>query len=207
MFQLRQPNSGTKYEMSWQHHEKKLAYLQPNENCNVTNSLNLFSLRFVRLSFLFPFLFKKCKWKATQIPYPRTLSSLDSSIFNLRISFSHVLPSWIAFFSKLQTIILTFFKYICKFVCNFVKCMGFPCGSADKESTCNAGDLVSIPGLGSSPGERKGYPLQYSGLENSLGYRPWGLKESDKIESLSLSLRRYFKILIYFNILSLYLYT
>ena len=85
--------------------------------------------------------------------------------------------------------------------------MGFPCGSADKESTCNAGDLVSIPGLGSSPGERKGYPLQYSGLENSLGYRPWGLKESDNIESLSLSLRRYFKILIYFNILSLYLYT
>ena len=39
-------------------------------------------------------------------------------------------------------------------------------GSAGKESPCNAGDLGSIPGLGRSPGERKGYSLQYSGLEN-----------------------------------------
>ena len=44
--------------------------------------------------------------------------------------------------------------------------MGFPCGSAGKESTCYVGDLGSIPGLGRSPGEGKGYPLQYSGLEN-----------------------------------------
>ena len=40
--------------------------------------------------------------------------------------------------------------------------LGFPCGSAGKESTCNVGDLGSIPGLGRYPGERKGYPLQYS---------------------------------------------
>ena len=39
---------------------------------------------------------------------------------------------------------------------------------AGEESTCNAGDLVSIPGLGRSPGEGKGYSLQYSGLENSM---------------------------------------
>ena len=45
---------------------------------------------------------------------------------------------------------------------------GFPGGSDGKESTCNAGDLGSIPGLGRSPGEWKGYPLQYSGLENSM---------------------------------------
>ena len=45
---------------------------------------------------------------------------------------------------------------------------GFPCGSAGKESACNAGDLGSIPGLGRSPGEGKGYPLQYTGLENSM---------------------------------------
>ena len=44
----------------------------------------------------------------------------------------------------------------------------FPCGSAGKESTCNAADMGSIPGLGRSPGEGKGYPLQYSGLENSM---------------------------------------
>ena len=42
------------------------------------------------------------------------------------------------------------------------------CGSAGKESACNAGDLGSILGLGRSPGEGKGYPLQYSGLENSM---------------------------------------
>ena len=46
--------------------------------------------------------------------------------------------------------------------------LGFPCGSAGKESACNVGDLGSIPGLGRSPGEGKCYPLQYSGLENSL---------------------------------------
>ena len=40
--------------------------------------------------------------------------------------------------------------------------MGFPCGSADKESTHNAGDLGLIPRLGRSPGEGIGYPLQYS---------------------------------------------
>ena len=45
---------------------------------------------------------------------------------------------------------------------------GFPCGSAGKESTYNAGDLGSIPGLGRNPGEGKGCPPQYSGLENSM---------------------------------------
>jgi len=44
---------------------------------------------------------------------------------------------------------------------------GFPGGSAGKESACNIGDLGSIPGLGRSPGEGNGYPLQNSGLENS----------------------------------------
>ena len=46
---------------------------------------------------------------------------------------------------------------------------GFACDSAGKESACNAGDLGLIPGLGRSPGEGKGYLLQYSGLENSMG--------------------------------------
>ena len=45
---------------------------------------------------------------------------------------------------------------------------GFPGGSADKESACNAEDLGSISGLGRSPGEGKGYPFQYLGLENSM---------------------------------------
>ena len=46
--------------------------------------------------------------------------------------------------------------------------LGFSCGSSGKESTCNVGELCSVPGLGRSPGEGKGYPLQYSGLENSM---------------------------------------
>ena len=45
---------------------------------------------------------------------------------------------------------------------------GFPGGSDGKESACSVGDLSSIPGLGRSPGEGKGYPLQYSGLENPM---------------------------------------
>ena len=56
-------------------------------------------------------------------------------------------------------------------------------GSAGKESTCNAGDLGSIPGLERSPGEGKGYPLQYSGLENSMDYSPWGRKQSDTTDT------------------------
>ena len=46
--------------------------------------------------------------------------------------------------------------------------LGFPCGLAGKESARNAGDLGSIPGSGRSPGEGKGYPLQYFALENSM---------------------------------------
>ena len=45
--------------------------------------------------------------------------------------------------------------------------LGLPCGSVGKESTCKVGDLGSIPQLGRTPGEGKGYLLQYSGLENS----------------------------------------
>ena len=45
---------------------------------------------------------------------------------------------------------------------------GLPCGTAGKESACNVGDPGLIPGLGRSPGEMKGYPLQYSYLENSM---------------------------------------
>ena len=56
--------------------------------------------------------------------------------------------------------------------------LGFPGGSADKESTCKAGNLGSIPGLGRSPGEGKGYSLQYSGLENSMDYTVHGVTKS-----------------------------
>ena len=56
--------------------------------------------------------------------------------------------------------------------------LGFPCGSAGKESACCAGDLGSIPGLRRSPGEEKGYPLQFSGLENSMDCIVHGVTKS-----------------------------
>ena len=61
---------------------------------------------------------------------------------------------------------------------NLENIMGFPGGSAGKESACNVGDLGSIPGLGRSPGEGKGYPLQYSGLENSMDCMIHGVAKS-----------------------------
>ena len=65
---------------------------------------------------------------------------------------------------------------------------GFPAGSDGEESTCNAGGLGSIPGLGRSPGGGHGNPLQYSclgnphGLRSLAGYSPWGCKEPDTTE-------------------------
>ena len=55
---------------------------------------------------------------------------------------------------------------------------GFPSGSDGKESACNVGDLGLIPGLGRSPGERNSYPLQYSGLENSMDCIAHGVEKS-----------------------------
>ena len=69
--------------------------------------------------------------------------------------------------------------------------VGFPGSSAGKESACNAGDLGLIPGLRRFPGEGKGYPLQYSGLENSMDCIVHGIAKSQTrlsdFQSLSLS--------------------
>ena len=64
---------------------------------------------------------------------------------------------------------------------------GFPGGSAGKESACNAGDLGLIPGLARSPREGSGYPLEYSGLENSMDSLVHGVTESDMTERLILT--------------------
>ena len=70
--------------------------------------------------------------------------------------------------------------------------MGFPGGSDSKESACNVEDLCSIPGLGGSPGEGNGNPLQYSCLGNSTDRGTWqatvqrGCRESDMTEQLTL---------------------
>ena len=67
--------------------------------------------------------------------------------------------------------LLLFFYYIHQFV-------GFPGGSAGRESACNVGDLGLIPGLRRCPGEGKGYALQYSGLENSMDCIVHGVAKS-----------------------------
>ena len=70
--------------------------------------------------------------------------------------------------------------------------LGFPDGSDGRESACNVGDLGSIPGLERLPGGGHGNPLQYFCLENPhgqrslVGYSPWGHKESDTTERLSM---------------------
>ena len=69
----------------------------------------------------------------------------------------------------------------------------FPGGSDGKETSCNAGDPGSDPGLGRSPGEGNGYPFQYSCLENSMDYSPWvtksqtGLSDFHSLETLLLN--------------------
>ena len=80
------------------------------------------------------------------------------NIWGKRNSGSSQKKTWICYASN--------YLYIIYIV--FITIWGLPCDSAGKESSCNAGDLGLILGLGRSPGEQKGYPLQYSGLENSM---------------------------------------
>ena len=73
-------------------------------------------------------------------------------------------------------------------VCVCVCVCDFPGGSDSKKPTCNAGDLGLIPGLGRSPGEGNGNPLQYSHLENSMDGGAWlatihRFKKSDMTEA------------------------
>ena len=80
--------------------------------------------------------------------------------------------------------------YVCVCVCVYIHTR--PSGSDGKESACNAGGLGSIPGLGGSPGEGNGHPLQYSCLGNPIDrrawwvtYSTWGHKELDTTERLT----------------------
>ena len=67
---------------------------------------------------------------------------------------------------------------------------GVTFGGESFESVCNAGNLGSIPGLGRSPGEGKGYLLQYSGLENSMDYTVHGMFQARILECVATSFSR-----------------
>ena len=74
-----------------------------------------------------------------------------------------------------ENIILTYHYSLILPVLDFID---FPDSSIGKEPACNEGDLDSIPGLGRSPGNGKGYPLQYAGLENSMDRIVHGIAKS-----------------------------
>ena len=119
--------------------------------------------------------------KPSKTIFMRSLISLTfSPILN-------VYPSTSQFFCSSNTNSHVIFKIYLEF-------LGFPDGSDGKESTCSVGDPDSFPGSGRSPGERNDNPLQYSCLENPMnigslaGYSPWGHKESDMTEWLTVSL-------------------
>ena len=69
--------------------------------------------------------------------------------------------------------------------------LGFPCGSAGKESARNEGDLGLIPGLGRSPTEGKGYPLQYSGIDNSMDYTHEVAKSRTRVSDFHFHFQRF----------------
>ena len=77
---------------------------------------------------------------------------------------------------------------------------GFSCAQLVKKSSGNAGDLGLIPGLRRSPGEQKGYPLQYSGLENSMDYIVHGVTKSwtrlSDLHLLTMSANLYYFLLL-----------
>ena len=113
------------------------------------------------------------------------ISSTQQKYFRFRIG------TQCSFFLVTNPCYIIYIQYYLLCIYLFIR---FPGGSEGKESACNAGDLVSIPGSGRSPGEGHDNPLQYSCLENPHGqrtlaiYSPWGCKELDMTEGLSLQL-------------------
>ena len=127
-------------------------------------------------------------WFTKDINEPvKKRTALLSTIEDLKDSLLKAL--WVYFYKSflLKYLYSLYILHLCK------QQHGFPGASAGKESSCNVGDLCSIPGLGRSPGGGHGHPLQYSCLKNSCGqrslagYSPWDHKESDSTEWLSLS--------------------
>ena len=119
-----------------------------------------------------------CATPTPSPPSPLLPSLLKRHLLQETI-FQHLLKT--ASHKTFLILFLALVIFLCiSFIVYLPRWMGFPCGLAAKESVCNAGDLGSIPGLGRSPGEGKGYPLQYSGLENSMDCIVHGVTKSPR---------------------------
>ena len=106
-----------------------------------------------------------------------------SALANSSLCNSLLFPQSFTSTSSLQLLIIHYCLMLSVHYCPVLS--GFPCDSGGEESACYVGDLGSIPGLGRSPGEGKGFPLQ----SVFWAWRvPWGCKELDTTEQLSLSL-------------------
>ena len=91
----------------------------------------------------------------------------------------------------------TFFLFsLSLLILNKRKLLGFPGSSDGEDSACSVGDLDLIPGWGRFPWRRDRLPLQCSGLENSMDSSPWGHKELDMTEQLSLHFNLFFCYLL-----------
>ena len=125
-------------------------------------------------------------WYIHTIDYPNLKKKEILPVHNNTMKLRDVTLNEISWSQKITVWLIAWF-HLYEVSKNLVK--GFPCAPDDEESACNVGDLGSIPGSGRTPGEGNGYPLQYSCLENSMdrGYSPWGHKESDMTEWLTLS--------------------
>ena len=118
-----------------------------------------------------------------RVPFLDWVLHLDSSR-HLRER-SKVLPAWHITWRRLNSYI---FNHLITWE-ELIACYGnFPCGSIGKELACYAGDLGSIPGLGRFPGEGKGYPLQYSCLENSMDFIVYSIVQFSSVPQSCLSL-------------------
>ena len=116
--------------------------------------------------------------------------NLKSEAFSLYMDMYLIdpIPSWVSNYATLIYFLILHCRYIfLHHLSTFVR--DFPGGSDGEVSAYNAGDVGSIPGLGRSPGEGNGTPLQYSflpgkshGWRSLVGYSPWGCKESDTTE-------------------------
>ena len=115
------------------------------------------------------------------------LNAFQNSVLSAKsLSFISFCPVELFYYSTSLLLPLNFFLLLMPPLS-----VGFPGGLDDKKSACNEGDLGSIPGLGRSPGEGHGNPLQYSCLQNPhgqsslVGCSPWGCKELDMTEQLN----------------------